>query len=239
MIGEMQMIRVLVVDDMQPICRRYKKLINQEEDMEVVGLAFSGAEALEMVRNLEPNVVLMDIEMETKTSGLDASRDILQMYPEMKIIILTVYEEDEFVFQAFQLGVTDYLIKNSGKEEIISCIKDAYAGNSPIRPVIAEKIRREFQRVKTSEQSFLYCLHIIAEMTQTEIDILSLLSQGYTRTEICKIRCVELSTVKTQIKSILKKFNKNTTAEVIQQMNELQIFDYIRNISKNMPLDKK
>ena len=116
----MQMIRVLVVDDMQPICRRYEKLINQEEDMEVVGLAFSGAEALEMVRNLEPNVVLMDIEMETKTSGLDASRDILQMYPEMKIIILTVYEEDEFVFQAFQLGVTDYLIKNSGKEEIIS-----------------------------------------------------------------------------------------------------------------------
>lgn len=98
----MQMIRVLVVDDMQPICRRYEKLINQEEDMEVVGLAFSGAEALEMVRNLEPNVVLMDIEMETKTSGLDASRDILQMYPEMKIIILTVYEEDEFVFQAFQ-----------------------------------------------------------------------------------------------------------------------------------------
>ena len=65
------------------------------------------------------------------------------------------------------------------------------------------------------------------------------MSQGYTRTEICKIRCVELSTVKTQIKSILKKFNKNTTAEVIQQMNELQIFDYIRNISKNMPLDKK
>ena len=125
----MQMIRVLVVDDMQPICRRYEKLINQKEDMEVVGLAFSGAEALEMVRNLEPNVVLMDIEMETKTSGLDASRDILQMYPEMKIIILTVYEEDEFVFQAFQLGVTDYLIKNSGKEEIISCIKDAYAGN--------------------------------------------------------------------------------------------------------------
>ncbi len=83
------MIRVLVVDDMQP-CRRYEKLINQEEDMEVVGLAFSGAEALEMVRSLEPNVVLMDIERETKTSGLDASRDILQMYPERKIIILTV-----------------------------------------------------------------------------------------------------------------------------------------------------
>lgn len=233
------MIRVLVVDDIQPICRRYEKLINQEENMEVVGTAFSGMEALEKARELKPDVVLMDIEMETKTSGLDVAKEILEILPQTKIIILTVYEEDEFVFQAFQLGVTDYLIKNSGKEEIVTCISDAYNGCSPIRPVIAEKVRREFQRVKTSEQSFLYCLHIVAQMTQTEIDILDLLSQGYTRSEICKIRCVELSTVKTQIKSILKKFNKSTTAEVIQQMNDLKIFDYIRNISQNLPLEKK
>lgn len=233
------MIRVLVVDDIQPICRRYEKLINQEENMEVVGTAFSGTEALEKARELKPDVVLMDIEMETKTSGLDVAKEILEILPQTKIIILTVYEEDEFVFQAFQLGVTDYLIKNSGKEEIVTCISDAYNGCSPIRPVIAEKVRREFQRVKTSEQSFLYCLHIVAQMTQTEIDILDLLSQGYTRSEICRIRCVELSTVKTQIKSILKKFNKSTTAEVIQQMNDLKIFDYIRNISQNLPLEKK
>lgn len=233
------MIRVLVVDDMQPICKRYERLINQAENMETVGIACTGKEAVEKACELKPDVVLMDIEMETKTAGLDASRKILEQMPEIKIIILTVYEEDEFVFQAFQLGVADYLIKNSGKEEIAACIRDAYDGCSPIRPVIAEKIRREFQRVKKSEQSFLYCLNIIAQMTQTEIDILDLLSQGYTRSDICRIRCVELSTVKTQIKSILKKFNQNTTAEVISQLNQLQIFDYLHNVSKNMPLDGK
>lgn len=232
------MIKVLIADDLQPICRRYQNYINKDSDMQAVGIAYSGKEVIEKATILTPDIILMDIEMETRTAGLDAAKYILKQFPQTKIIILTVYEDDEFVFQAFQLGVSDYLLKDASPEEIISCIRDAYHNCSPIRPVIAEKIRREFQRVKTSEQSFLYCLHIITQMTQTEIDILDLLSQGYSRSQICEIRCVELSTVKTHIKSILKKFNKTSSAEVIALMNELQIFDYIRNISKNMPLSK-
>lgn len=232
------MIRVLIADDLQPICRRYENYINKDSDMQTVGIAYSGKEVIEKATILSPDIILMDIEMETHTAGLDAAKHILKQFPQTKIIILTVYEDDEFVFQAFQLGVSDYLLKDASPKEIVSCIRDAYHNCSPIRPVIAEKIRREFQRVKTSEQSFLYCLHIITQMTQTEIDILDLLSQGYSRSQICEIRCVELSTVKTHIKSILKKFNKTSSAEVIAMMNELQIFDYIRNISKNMPLSK-
>lgn len=232
------MIKVLIADDLHPICKRYEKYINKNADMQVVGTAYSGKEAIEKSITLEPDIVLMDIEMETRTAGLDATKSILKQLPHTKIIILTVYEDDEFVFLAFQLGVSDYLLKDASPPEIISCIRDAYHNRSPIRPVIAEKIRREFKRVKTSEQSFLYCLHIITQMTQTEIDILDLLSQGYSRTQICEIRCVELSTVKTHIKSILKKFNKTSSAEVIAIINELQILDYIRNISKNMPPDK-
>lgn len=232
------MIRVLIADDLQPICRRYENYINKDSDMQTVGIAYSGKEVIEKATILSPDIILMDIEIETRTAGLDAAKHILKQFPQTKIIILTVYEDDEFVFQAFQLGVSDYLLKDASPKEIVSCIRDAYHDCSPIRPVIAEKIRREFQRVKTSEQSFLYCLHIITQMTQTEIDILDLLSQGYSRSQICEIRCVELSTVKTHIKSILKKFNKTSSAEVIAMMNELQIFDYIRNISKNMPLSK-
>ncbi len=230
------MIRVLIVDDLSPLCKRYENYINKAPGMETAGIAYSGADAVASACELKPDVILMDIEMETRTAGLEASEQILKLLPKTKIIILTVYEEDEFVFNAFQLGVCDYVLKNAAREELASCIQDAYDGLSPIRPAIAEKIRREFQRVKKSEQSFLYCLHIITEMTQTEIDILDLLSQGYSRTQICKIRFIELSTLKTHITNILKKFNKNSTAEVIELMNNLQIFDYIRNISKNMPL---
>jgi DNA-binding NarL/FixJ family response regulator len=231
------MIKVLIADDLRPICKRYENYINKNCEMQAVAIAHSGKDAVEQAIAFTPDVILMDIEMETRTAGLDAARQILKQLPQTKIIILTVYEDDEFVFQAFQLGVSDYLLKDASPEEIVSCIRDAYHNCSPIRPVIAEKIRREFKRVKTSEQSFLYCLHIITQMTQTEIDILDLLSQGYSRSQICEIRCVELSTVKTHIKSILKKFDKTSSAEVIALMNELQIFDYIRNISKNMPLN--
>ncbi len=230
------MIRVLVADDLMPICKRCETYINKEPDMEVVGTACSGVEAVSLAEKLQPDIILMDIEMETRLAGIDAAGVILKELPATKIIILTVYEDDETVFQAFQLGVSDYLLKNSAPGEIVGCIRDAYNNCSPIRPVIAAKIRREFQRIRNSEKSFLYCLHIITEMTQTEIDILDLLSQGYSRAEICEIRYIELSTVKTHIKSILKKFNKNTSAEVVALINELQIFDYIRNISKNMPL---
>ncbi len=233
------MIRILIADDLLPLCKRYENYINKASGMETAGIANSGTEAIKLACELKPDIILMDIEMETRTAGLEASEQILKLLPETKIIILTVYEDDEFVFNAFQIGVCDYVLKNASKKDIISCIQDAYAGSSPIRPVIADKIRREFQRVRRSEQSFLYCLHIITEMTQTEIDILDLLSQGYSRAQICEIRCIELSTVKTHITNILKKFRKNSTTEVIDLMNNLQIFDYIRNISKNMPLKTK
>lgn len=231
------MIRVLIADDLLPICKRYENYINKDPGMQAIGVCQTGSDVIEKALSMKPDIILMDIEMETRIAGLNATKHILSILPETKIIILTVYEDDEFVFQAFQLGVSDYLLKDASPQEIVACVKDAYHNFSPIRPVIAEKIRREFQRVKKSEQSFLYCLHIITQMTQTEIDILDLLSQGYSRTQICEIRCVELSTIKTHIKSILKKFNKTSSAEVIALMKELQIFDYIRNISKNMPLN--
>lgn len=232
------MITVLIADDINPICKRCQKYIEEDSEAKVVAIANSGEDAVRQALALKPDIILMDIEMETRTAGLDATEEILARLPDTKIIILTVYEDDETVFNAFRLGVSDYLLKNSSPQEIITCIKDAYNECSPIRPVIAQKIRREFKRVKNSEKSFVYCLHLVSELTQTEIDILDLLSQGYTRSEICRLRCIELSTVKSHIKNILRKFNKTSSSEVIQLMNDLGIFDYIRNINKNFPLEK-
>ena len=125
--------------------------------------------------------------------------------------------------------------RHSKQEELITCVKDAYAGRSPIRPVIAEKIRREFQRVKQSEDSFLYNLMLVTQLTQTEIDILDLLRQGYERSEICSMRCVEMTTLKRHIHNILKKFDLDSMAEVVKLVNDLKIYDYLHNV-KNMDL---
>ncbi len=220
----------MVVDDIVPIAKKYTQFLNQVDNFKVVAIVHSGYEAVMNCAIHKPDIILMDVEMETRTAGLDATKYILEKFPNTKIIILTVYEDDETVFKAFQLGVTDYLLKNSTPAEMVTCINDAYNNRSPIRPTIAQKIRREFQRVKKSESSFLYCLHLVTQLTQTELDILDLMSQGYTRKQICKIRCVELSTIKTQINNILKKFNCNSMEEVVSQVNELNIFEYIRNI---------
>ncbi|MDO4292351.1 MAG: response regulator transcription factor [Eubacteriales bacterium] len=225
------MIKVLIADDIPELTKRFSNILKQDPEINVIECVHSGKDAVKKCLDLHPDVILMDVEMETRTAGLIATEKILEQYPEGKIVILTVYEDDETVFTAFMLGVTDYIVKNSMPEDIITCIKDAYFGCSPIRPVIARKIRREFQRVKKSEDSFLYCLHLVTQLTQTEIDVLELMSRGYTRMQICEMRCVELSTVKTQIRNILKKFKCSSMNEVIYQIKEQQIFEYIRNIS--------
>ena len=198
------MIKVLIAEDIKELARRFAGVLRRDPAIQVVGCVQRGDEAVAESQRLCPDIILMDIEMETKTAGLDATQEIIKKQPEIKIIILTVYE-----------------------------------GHSPIRPVIAKKIRREFQRIRNSENSFLYCLNIVTQLTQKEIDVLDLISQGYTRTQICELRCVELSTVKTQIHNILKKFGCASMSEVVAQIEEAQVFEYIRNISGSLSREEK
>ena len=175
---------------MEPIRVKYAYYLGQCPEIELTGSLSSGTEAVSAALASPPDIILIDIEMETKDAGIRASREILASLPDIKIIILTVYEDDELIFSAFQLGVCDYMLKNSSNEEIISGIKAAYEGRSPIRPEIAGKIRSEFKRVKTYETSFLYMLNLLASLTVTELDTLYLLSSGHTRADICAIRHV-------------------------------------------------
>lgn len=225
------MIRVMIADDMPELTRRFANILSRDEEIEVLCCVHSGEAAIEECMKRSPDVVLMDVEMETRTAGLWASREILEKKPGTKIVILTVYEDDETVFTAFELGVSDYVLKNSMPVNMITCVKDAYRGQSPIRPVVAKKIRREFQRIKKSEGSFLYCLHIVTQLTQTELDVLDLISRGYTRQQICELRCVELSTVKRQIHNILAKFHCSSMSEVVSKIEKEHVLDYIRDVS--------
>ena len=221
------MITVLIAEDMPALSRKYKRELEKENDIKVVSSVQSGYESVMQSALLHPDIVLMDIEMETRTAGLEASMQILSNLPGIKIIMLTVYEDDESIFKAFQLGVSDYILKTSGQQELVTCVRDAYYDRSPIRPVIAAKIRREFQRIRTSEQGLLDYLQIISQLTPAELDILTLLSQGYSRQEICDLRYIVPSTVKTHIHNVLRKFNMDSAVEVIKRLNELRIFEYL------------
>ncbi len=222
-------IKVLIAEDVAPIRKRYLKILNSHPSIEVVGDVESGTEACALAKKLKPDVVLMDIEMECKDAGIRATGEILAENPQIKIIILTVYEEDELIFSAFRLGACDYILKNSSEEDIISGVIGAYHNSSPIRPEIADKIRNEFQRVKTYESSFLFMLNLLSTLTPRELDTLYLLSNGYSKKDVCEMRCVEMSTVKSQVHNILKKFNKKKIADIITTDTDRHLLGSILN----------
>jgi DNA-binding NarL/FixJ family response regulator len=223
----MFMIHIVLAEDIKPICKRYEHILNSDPDLHVAAAVYTGEEAVNAALQWGPDIALLDIEMETRTAGLDAARQILAASPRTKVVILTVYEDDETVFAAFQLGVSDYLLKNAAADEIVTCMKDAFYNQSPIRPVIAQKIRAEFQRVKKKELSLLYTLQIVGQLTQTEIDILILAHQGLTRQKICELRYVEMSTVKTHIRNILHKFNAGSMGQLLNELDKLNVFEYL------------
>jgi len=220
-------IRVLIAEDMEPIRRKYVKIINSSGDLEVVSDVESGEDAVKQAKETRPDVILMDIEMETPDAGIRATQRILQENPEIRIVILTVYEEDELIFTAFQLGVCDYILKNACQEEILKSIRNAFENNCPLRPEIAARILGEFKRVRSYETSFLYAVNIVSSLTTTELEILGLLLEGKSRREICKLRQVEMSTVKTQIHNILQKFDKTSMDDVIDMIRTMNLSDFI------------
>lgn len=208
-------IKVIIAEDIAPIRKRYVKILGSHPEIQVLADVDNGVDACKKASELKPDVILMDIEMECKDAGIRATGEILSENPEIKIIILTVYEEDELIFSAFRLGACDYILKNASEEEILQGVIGAHHNSSPIRPEIADKIRNEFQRVKTYESSFLFMLNLLSTLTPRELDTLYLLSNGYSKKDVCELRCVEMSTVKSQVHNILKKFNKKIIADVI------------------------
>lgn len=211
--------------------RRLERIIHSDGNLSLVASAKSGYEAVAYAAIKKPDIVLMDIEMESQMAGIKAASEIHKILPSTKIIMLTVHQDNNIVFAAFQTGIVDYLMKAAPKEEILEAIYSAANNQSPIRPIIAEKIRQEFARIKKSEDHLTHFFKIIANLTPSELEVLKLLCSGLKRKEIAEARSVEIETVKKQISSLLKKFDKNTTKEIVTDVNELKLFDMIKDIS--------
>ena len=230
-------IKILIAEDQISLRKYYVHILEQDPKIEVVADVSDGPTAIQKALELKPDVILMDIEMDTKDAGLLAAQTILSALPDTKIIILTVYEEDKLVSSAFVLGVCDYMLKKSSPGELTKAVKDAYIGQSPIRAEIAPKIRSELQRSEQYKSSFMYALNLLMTLTSTEIDILHLLSKNYSRADICKFRCVEMSTVKTQIHNILRKLNKKSIKEVLSQIRDQDVWNLILNVHNGKELN--
>lgn len=213
----------MIAEDFDLLREDWAELINSQLDMEVVGLASSGKEIIELASKTKCDIILMDIEMETVKAGIVATDAIRYEKPEVDIIFLTAHETDDMIITAMGTGAVDYVVKGCGDEELLKHIRAAYEGKPMLEAAIQEKIMEEYVRLRRSEKSLLFFINNIGKLTPSEHDLVKLLLMNKKIREIADIRCVEMVTVKTQIKSLLRKFGCSRTKQIVKMIQELQI----------------
>lgn len=216
-------IRLLIADDFELLREDMMELINSQPDMEVVGDASSGKEIVELAKNKEFDLILMDIEMEQMNAGILAAEKIKNDKPDADIIFLTAHETREMIVTAMGAGAVDYLVKGGPEEEVLHHIRCAYEGHPIMESRVHETVMQEYARLRKSEQSLLFFINNLSQLTSTEKQMIKLLLQGCKTADIAKIRCVEHSTVKTQIKGLLRKFGCTRSKEIVQMIHDLNI----------------
>lgn len=217
------MIKVAIVEDFELIREDLKELIDSQEDMQVVWAAETGAQAVNLAEKKTVDIILMDIEMETINAGILAAEKIRDKNSEQKIIFMTAHETNEMIITAMGTGAVDYLVKGEDSEEILSHIRNAFAGRATMNSRIQETIMREYSRLQRSERSLLFFIHNVSQLTAAERELVKLLLEGMKVKEIAQVRCVEMITVKTQIKSLLRKFGCSRTKEIVSMIRDLNL----------------
>lgn len=225
----MAKIKVLVVEDIEDIRQYVVKALKKDEKIQVIGEAATGIDAIEQVKTLKPDVVLMDIHMETPTAGLDAAEIIMGQFPHTRIITLTIHQDDQLVFRAYCAGVRDYLLKTSPPHEIVEAVHNVHQNQLMVRSNVASKIIDEFTKMRIQQDHIKFTYQVLSKLSNSEFEVLSQVYQGYKYRQIADARFVSLGTVKTQVNSILRKFQRKRMKEVLSLLEEMNFHEIIKS----------
>ena len=204
-------IRVLLVDDHAILREGVHALLAREPDILVVGEAADGQEALEQVPKLKPDVVIMDIVM-PNMNGLEATRHITKRHPESKVLILSMYDDHEYVVQIIQAGASGYVLKRVVTEDLVRAIREVNAGESFLYPPIAAKLIGDYLRVTTGERS----TGSGEPLTAREREILKLIADGYTNQAIAEQLGLSRKTVDSHRANAMRKLDLHDVTEVVK-----------------------
>jgi two-component system, NarL family, response regulator LiaR len=202
----MPMIRVVFVDDHEMVRIGVSSYLSAQPDIEVVGEADDGKKGVELALELRPDIILMDLVMK-EMDGIEATRQIIEKWPEAKIIIVTSFLDDEKVYPALEAGATSYMLKTSKAGEIANAVRATYHGQSVLEPEVTGKMMVKMRQKNT---------HLPHEdLTSREIEILLLMAQGKTNQDIADELFIALKTVKTHVSNILSKLNVQDRTQAV------------------------
>lgn len=216
----MEKIRVMLVEDHVLVREGTRELLDREEDMEVVGDAGDGEEAVRRAAQLQPDVILMDISM-PRLDGLQATRQIMADNPDISILVLTAYDDDEYVFAFLEAGVSGYLLKDACADDLVRAIRTAHAGESVLHPSVARKVVNYFAHPAVRWQPPEQEDAASPRLTERDLEVLRLAGRGLTNRQIADDLSISPRTVQVHLGKVFNKLGVNSrTAAVLHAVRE-------------------
>ena len=217
----MKQLRIIIVDDHEVVRLGLRTLLNRHPNFHVIDEAGTAREAIEKTLNQQPDVVVMDARLQGG-SGIEACREIVDQAPEIKVIILTSYAEDELLFDAISAGAAGYVLKQIGGDELVRSIESVGRGEALLDPSLVQKVFARVREAARKEEAAAF-----AELTDQELRVLAQVAEGKTNREIAQALYLGEGTVRNYVSSILSKLNLTNRAEAAAYAVEHNLKDYI------------
>lgn len=214
--------RIIIADDHAVVRSGFMHILNFQEDMEVVGTAADGLEAYQLVAKHQPDIILMDLSMPPGESGLIATGKIHEDFPNTKIIILTMHDDEEYLFHSLKNGASGYVLKNAPDEELVAAIRTVHSGGTYIHPTMATSLVREF--VKQGQD--LPEDDPFKILTKREIEVLPLAAKGFSNKEIAEKLYISVKTVEAHKSRMMEKLGLRNRPELIEYALRKKLLDF-------------
>ena len=212
-------IRVLVADDQSMVRAGFRMLLSREPDVEVVAEAENGVEAVDKAARFHPNVILMDIRM-PELDGLEATRRILAADPDARVLILTTFDLDEYIYEALRAGASGFVLKDDPPEQLIAAIRTAAAGNALLSPAVTKRVIRRFAQARPPSPPAG-----LEQLTTREHQVFLLIADGLSNAEIGAELYISDTTVKTHVTHILQKLNLRDRVQAVVLAYQTGLFE--------------
>ena len=223
------MIRLAICDDYKHFINTMRLEIMDHDDIELVGECNLAVDCIPMLTECKPDVLLLDIQMETSSAGIDILPKIKALFPDLTIIMITVSEIEEDIFNAITNGANNYILKDMSNSDILKKVVETYTDQAVIDNAIFQKYLSQSKIKNNDYNSLLFIITMISKHTKSELEILKMLCMGKTYSQIASERFTSESTVRTIVSHITKKYNVDNINTLIAQINNLELFEKFDN----------